>query len=76
MSCAGRSPRQVIRSVSAGLSDDLTEEWDVMARGLDCGWVLASASQRLGAYMKSAARYPNVKHGEDFEGYRQTGFPE
>ena len=64
------------------LIDDPTEEWDIMATGLDCGWVIASAFQRLGAFMKSAAEYPSIKPGQDlrvpvdrFPGMRQ-GSPE
>jgi hypothetical protein len=36
---------------------------------MDCIWVLGPVLQRLGAMMQSAARYPNIKAGQDFTGY-------
>ena len=32
----------------------------------DCIWVLGPVVKRLGALMQSAARYPNIKAGQDF----------
>ena len=51
------------------LIDDPSEEWDLMEKRLDCIWVLRPVAERLGALMKSAAQYPNIKPGQDFDGY-------
>ena len=51
------------------LIDDPNEEWDLMDKRLDCGWVLGPVTERIGALMKSAAQYPNIKPGQDFTGY-------
>jgi hypothetical protein len=41
-----------------------------MAKRLDCIWVMGPVVQRLGALQQSAARYPNIKPGEEFTGYK------
>jgi len=51
------------------LIDDPNEEWDLMAKRLDCIWVMGPAAQRLGALAQSASRYPHIKPGEEFKGY-------
>lgn len=51
------------------LIDDPGEDWDLMAKRLDCIWVLGPVAQRLGALQQSAARYPNIKPGQEFTGY-------
>jgi arylsulfatase len=51
------------------LIDDPGEEWDLIEKRLDCGWVLAPVAARLGALQQSVARYPNIKPGEEFTGY-------
>jgi arylsulfatase len=51
------------------LIDDPVEEWDLVEKRLDCGWVLSPVFQLLGAFAQSAARYPNIKPGEEFTGY-------
>ena len=51
------------------LIDDPTEEWDLIEKRLDCGWVTAPVFQRIGALVKSMAQYPNIKPGEEFTGY-------
>jgi arylsulfatase len=51
------------------LLDDPNEEWDLMAKRLDCIWVMGPAAQRVGALAQSTARYPHLKPGEDFNGY-------
>jgi hypothetical protein len=48
----------------------VSEEWDQIEKRLDCAWVLAPVAQRLGALMQSAARYPNIKPGQEFTGYQ------
>jgi arylsulfatase len=52
------------------LIDDPTEEWDLIEKRLDCGWVIAPVAQRIGALTKSTATYPNIKPGQEFEGYK------
>jgi arylsulfatase len=52
------------------LIDDPNEEWDLLEKRVDCGWVIAPVAQRIGALTQSAARYPNIKPGEEFEGYK------
>jgi hypothetical protein len=54
------------------LIDDPVEEWDLIEKRLDFAWVLAPVAGRLGALAQSAARYPNIKPGEEFEGYGKT----
>ena len=51
------------------LIDDPNEEWDLIEKRLDCAWVMLPVAQRLGALQQSAAKYPHVKPGEEFEGY-------
>jgi arylsulfatase len=51
------------------LIDDPGEEWDLIEKRLDCGWVLAPVAARLGALQQSVARYPHIKPGEEFTGY-------
>ena len=47
------------------------EEWDLMAKRLDCIWVVGPVVQRLGALAQSTARYPHITPGEDFKGYSE-----
>ncbi len=51
------------------LIDDPKEAWDLVEKRMDCAWVTAPVVQRIGALMKSTAKYPNIKPGQDFEGY-------
>ncbi len=51
------------------LIDDPNEEWDLMAKRLDCIWVMGPVAKRLGALAQSAARYPHIKPGQEFDGY-------
>jgi arylsulfatase A-like enzyme len=51
------------------LVDDPNEEWDLMAKRLDCIWVMGPVAARLGALQQSAARYPHIKPGQEFTGY-------
>jgi hypothetical protein len=49
--------------------DDPVEEWDLIEKRLDCGWVLAPVAERLAALQESAAQYPNIKPGQEFTRY-------
>jgi hypothetical protein len=51
------------------LIDDPVEEWDLIEKRLDCGWVLAPVAERLAALQESAAQYPNIKPRQEFTGY-------
>jgi arylsulfatase A-like enzyme len=51
------------------LIDDPCEEWDLIEKRLDCGWVLAPIARLLGGLQQSAARYPTSSPGEEFTGY-------
>ena len=51
------------------LIDDPNEEWDLLEKQLDAAWIMAVAA-RLSALQQSMTQYPNIKPGEDFEGYK------
>ena len=51
------------------LINDPVEEWDLIEKRLDCAWVLAPVATRLSALQQSAARFPNIKPGQEFAGY-------
>ena len=52
------------------LIDDPNEEWDMLDKRLDAAWVIGPVAARLGALQASMARYPNIKSGEEFTGYK------
>jgi arylsulfatase A-like enzyme len=52
------------------LIEDPKEAWDLVQMRMDCAWVTAPAIQRIGALLKSTAKYPNIKPGQEFEGYK------
>jgi len=51
------------------LINDPHEEIDLMDAELTYAWVIGIAGGLLGAVAKSAAQYPNIQPGADFEGY-------
>ena len=51
------------------LIDDPTEEWDMIGKRLDAGWVLEPVAARLAALQASMVQYPNVEVGAEFTGY-------
>lgn len=51
------------------LIDDPAEEWDLIEKRLDCAWVLRPVAEHIGALAASAAKFPNIKPGQDFTGY-------
>ena len=53
------------------LVDDPNEEWDLIAKRLDCAWVILPVAKAIGALAHSAARYPHIKPGENFTGYQR-----
>ena len=54
------------------LIDDPVEEWDLIEKRLDCAWVIVPVARAIAALAQSAARYPHIKPGQDFTGYRQS----
>jgi arylsulfatase A-like enzyme len=51
------------------LIDDPVEQWDLMEKRLDCGWVFAPVAACIGELQQSFARYPNIEPGQEFTGY-------
>ena len=51
------------------LADDPGEENDLMETELTVAWVIRAAMAPLIDLQKSAARYPHVEVGADFEGH-------
>jgi arylsulfatase len=51
------------------LESDPAEEFNLLRDKLDMGWMFGIAFAILGEYEKSIAKYPNIKVGEDFQGY-------
>ena len=43
---------------------------DLIEKRLDCAWVIPPVAKLMGALAHSAARYPHVKPGEEFAGYK------
>ena len=54
------------------LASDPNELYNLMATKMDMGWMLGVALKFVGDYQKSVAEYPNIKTGEEFEGYPPT----
>ena len=53
------------------LSSDPGENVNLWEYNMETGWMFAPALKAMGDYMKSVAKYPNIKTGQDFDGYRQ-----
>jgi len=51
------------------LINDPHEEIDLMDSELTYAWVIGLAAGLLGAVAQSAAQYPHIAPGADFEGY-------
>ena len=52
------------------LIEDPNEAWDLVQTRMHCAWVTAPVIQRIGALMKRTAEYPNIRPGQEFEGYK------
>ena|GEM_PF-3560529 len=52
-----------------GLVNDPCEARDLFALRGDCAWMLDPVFERLGAFQRSVARFPNIKPGQEFTGY-------
>jgi arylsulfatase len=51
------------------LGSDPGERYNLFDRKLDMGWMFGVVLQAAAEYKKSVAQYPNIKPGEEFEGY-------
>ena len=51
------------------LASDPGELYNVLATKMDMGWMLGVALKFIADYQKSIAEYPNIKTGEEFNGY-------
>ena len=48
------------------------EDFNLTSAKMDMGWMLAPAFQEIAAFNASLAKYPNIKPGQDFDGYPPT----
>jgi arylsulfatase A-like enzyme len=51
------------------LIDDPGEQINLTSARMDMMWMYGPAIQRLMAFQKSFAEYPNIKPGQEFDGY-------
>lgn len=52
------------------LLNDPGERWNLWEQTMDMGWVLLPVTERIAAFRQSVGKYPNVKPGEEFTGYK------
>ena len=55
------------------LGSDPGERYNLFEIKLDMGWMFGVAFRIVGEYKKSIAQYPNIKPGEEFDGYKKEG---
>lgn len=55
------------------LASDPGERYNLFNVKLDMGWMLGVGFKFVAEYMKTVAEYPNIKPGEEFEGYASDG---
>ena len=53
------------------LSSDPHEDYNLWTTTMTMGWVYAPMLETMGAYEKSLREYPNIKPGQEFEGYKK-----
>ena len=51
------------------LINDPGERWNLWEQSMDMGWVFRPVFERVLAFGESVAEYPNIKTGQDFNGY-------
>ena len=51
------------------LSSDPHEDANLWQTNMDMGWMFKPVSEIVGKFQKSVAQYPNIKPGEEFNGY-------
>jgi hypothetical protein len=52
------------------LLNDPDERWNLSEQTMDMAWVLRPVTEKIVAFRKSVARYPNVGSGGEFTGYQ------
>jgi hypothetical protein len=52
------------------LGSDPSESVNLFAAKLDMGWMFGVAAAPVAEYEKTIAKYPNIKTGEEFTGYK------
>ena len=58
------------------LSSDPKEQFNLFDYKMDMGWMAIPAYKAIGDFQKSVAQYPNIKPGQEFEGYKEEGAKE
>ena len=53
------------------LSSDPQENVNLWEYNMETGWMYAPALKAIAEYQKSIAKYPNIKTGQEFDGYKQ-----
>jgi arylsulfatase len=53
------------------LTSDPHEDNNLFSSDLTCGWLMAPNFKLIGEYQRSLKEYPNIKVGEDFQGYKK-----
>jgi arylsulfatase A-like enzyme len=53
------------------LTSDPHENWNLFSTRMDNAWMLAPIFREIMRYETSVKKYPNIKPGEEFEGYTQ-----
>jgi arylsulfatase A-like enzyme len=53
------------------LTSDPHEDNNLFNSDLTCGWLMAPNFKLIGEYQRSVKEYPNIKVGEDFDGYKK-----
>jgi arylsulfatase A-like enzyme len=53
------------------LTSDPHEDNNLFNSDMTCGWILAPCFKLIGEYRRSVQEYPNIKVGEEFEGYKK-----
>ena len=52
------------------LLNDPGEHWNLWEQTMDMGWVMHPVFEKIAAFKQSVAKYPNIKTGEEFKGYK------
>ena len=55
------------------LGSDPGERYNLFNDKMDMGWMIGVCMQFIAAYEKSVAQYPNIKPGQEFDGYPPRG---
>jgi len=53
------------------LSSDPGEIVNLWEYNMETGWMFAPALRAIGEYQKSVAQFPNIKPGQEFDGYKE-----